>query len=90
MVSRGGNRSNYWVVSRTNYISIQTVLPMLRWSFHIEPIKYMYDGSLDHLLSDLDGPFHFMLVTDRQAVGYFYPWFLFKMYRYCSVIDTKR
>ena len=34
---------------------------------------FEHNGPQDHLLSDLDGPAHFLLITDHWAIGYFDP-----------------
>ena len=48
---------------------------MLHGPFTLTP-QYMWlenDGPHDHLLSDLDGTSHFLLVKDQCALGYFDP-----------------
>ena len=66
-------RTNFLVTRRTNYIGIQMVLLMLRWSFHIEPTKYMVWtwwptrpwSSVRFRRSDLGG--HGSPVTDHRS-----------------------
>ena len=66
-------RTKLLVVSGTNYISIQMVPPMLRCPHTATPqnIWFEHDGPQNHLLSDLDGPAHLLLVTDHRFIDYF-------------------
>ena len=41
MAELSGRQASCLVFRRTNYIGIQMVLPMLRWSFYIDPSKYV-------------------------------------------------
>ena len=34
---------------------------------------FEHDGQQDNILSDLDGPAHFLLVRDHRTIGYFDP-----------------